>query len=337
MTMTAAIDNRGEKDYTAKIRAIADTLASWDGPIVIISHVDPDGDALGSTLTLKRALEALGRSAILPLDPPGFLRFLAEPGELSAPLPALPEHCLLAVLDVEVGERATGAPIDQAEFVINIDHHGTNTRLGDLSCVQPGRAATAHIIKDLVDALGVTWTPEIATPCLTGILTDTGNFRFANTTPEVLEAAGELIAEGVAYSDLTDRLQWRNPSYFVMLGKVMSTVEFPLDGRMVMAHLSQQMVNEVGQTEDDSDDFVGVIRYAEGSLVAVFLKEREDHTKISVRTRGGISAQAICVRLGGGGHPAAAGAKVHAGLEETRRRVIESAAQELREGGYEVS
>ena len=78
----------------------------------------------------------------------------------------------------------------------------------------PNRAATAHIVKDVIDALGVKWTSDIATPCLTGILTDTGNLRFGNTTPETLQAAGELIAAGVPYAELTDRLQWRHPDYF---------------------------------------------------------------------------------------------------------------------------
>lgn len=302
--------------------------------MVLISHENPDGDALGSSLALKRALDALGKDTLLALEPPSYLSFLAAPGELSASLKQLPENCLLIVLDVEVGERATGAPLDGATFLINIDHHGTNPRIGDLVCVEPGRAATAHIVKDVIDTLGLSWTREMATPCLTGIITDTGNFRFGNTTPEVFQAASELIAHDVAYADLTDRLQWRHPDYFKMLGKVMSTVEFPLDGLVVMARITQEMRDEVGETDDDSDDYVGLIRYAEGSQVAIFLKGRgEQETKISVRTRGHISAQAICVRLGGGGHVPAAGATVQADMETTRKLALESAREELARHG----
>lgn len=329
LTTPAKADNRGERDYDAKIKAIADTLKGWSGEIVIIGHVDPDGDALGSSLALKRALEALGKASTLPMTPPRFLAFLAEEGELSPPLASLPENTLLAVLDSAEKGRAEGAPVDEAAFVINVDHHGTNDRYGDLACVEPGRAATAQMVKDIIDAMGVTWTAAIATPCLTGILTDTGNFRFTNTTPSVLRDAGELIGYGVDYAALTDRLQWRHPDYFRMMAKVLTTLEFPLGGRVALAALSQEMVRSIGPTDDDSDDYVGMIRYAEGTELAIFLKEKEDHTKVSVRSRGGASAQAVCMKLGGGGHVAAAGAKVYESLERSRELVLEAAREEL--------
>ena len=340
MSLSPPVDNSGETDYTAKIREVARTLKAWRGPIVLIAHVDPDGDALGSTLALKRALDALGKETTLPLDAPRYLSFLAEEGELSPPLERLPEGCLLAILDVADEDRAEGAPLAGAAYTLNIDHHGTNARFGDLACVEPSRAATAHIVKDVVDALGVAWTPAIATPCLTGILTDTGNLRFGNTTPETLQAAGALIAHGVPYAELTDRLQWRHPDYFRMLGKVMSTVEFPLGGLVAVARITQAMRDEIGPTDDDSDDYVGFIRYAEGAQLAIFLKERTDDegpkTKLSVRAREGVSAQAVCLAFGGGGHVAAAGATVHAGLEEARRQVLEVAKEELRAKGFAV-
>lgn len=299
-----------------------------------MAHVDPDGDALGSTLALKRALDSLGKETMLPIEPPRFLRFLVRDGELSPPLERLPENCLLAILDVADEPRVEGAPLEGAAFTINVDHHGTNNRFGDIACVEPARAATAHIVKDIIDALEVRWTPEIATPCLTGLLTDTGNFRFANTSPEVLTAAGELIAHGIDYAELTDRLQWRHPDYFKLLGKVMSTVDFPLSGLVATAELTQQMMAEMGESEDDSDDFVGLIRYAEGAHLAILFKEREDHVKLSVRSRGEVSAQAICLQLGGGGHVAAAGAKINADLPEARRRTLEAAREELEKRGF---
>ena len=331
MLLASKVQNGGEQDYPAKIDQAALVLATWPGPIVIISHVDPDGDAIGSTLALKRALDRLGKSTTLVIEPPRYLNFLVREGELSKPLSSLPQNCLLAVLDVEVGPRATGAPLVGAAKIVNIDHHGTNPRHGDLSVVQPSRAATAHLVKDLIDALGVPWTLELAEPCLTSILTDTGNFRFSNTSPEVLRAAGELIATGLDYVALTDRLQWRPQSYFQLLGKVMYTVEFTLDGLLAMAQLTQAMRDEVGNCEDDSDDFVGIIRYAEGVKLAVLLKEKVPgkEIKASVRSRDTVSAQAVCLRLGGGGHVAAAGATIYADLAEARRQVLAAAREEL--------
>jgi phosphoesterase RecJ-like protein len=328
------VDNTAEPHYRRKLEAIAERLRSWPGPIVVIAHVDPDGDALGSTLAMTRALAQLGKTASLPLEPPRFLSFLAEPGELCGPLPALDDGTLLLVLDVSDAGRAVGAPLAQAAFTVNIDHHGTNDRFGDLALVDPSKAATAVIVKDLIEALGVTWTPEIATPCLTGILTDTGTFRFGNTDPMVLRAAADLIeVEGVAYAPLADRLQWRHPDYFVMLGRVMRTVEFPFGGLAVMAQLRPEMRADLPASEDDSSDYVGLIRYAEGSKVALFLREVDDGTKVSARARDDVSAQAICLELGGGGHVAAAGAKLALGFDEARVRVLAAVRNELQRKG----
>jgi len=327
--LRAGAERDGEHDYHAALAEIGRALRAWQGPIVVVSHVDPDGDAFGSSLALKRALEQLGKQVVLPLEPPRFLAFLAEDGELSAPLTALPEHALLAVLDVADRGRAAGAPFTGAEKVINIDHHGTNDRFGDIALVAPDKAATAQIVKDLLDAMGFAWTIDVATPCLTGILTDTGNFRHANTDRSVLETAGALIDVGVPYTELTDRLQWRHPDYFRMLGEVMATVDFHLDGRLVTARLTRAMRERIGESDDDSDDFVGLIRYAEGTLVAALLKERDEGVKLSVRSRGGVSAQAICRELGGGGHEAAAGATVQGDMDAALRQLEAATRREL--------
>ena len=341
-----APDNRGEPDYSGRITEIAGALSGWDGPIVIATHVDPDGDALGSSLALKRALAGLGKETLLPCAPPRYLEFLAQPGELSAPLASLPDGTLMAVLDVEVSDRLAGVPVAGtavagASFTVVLDHHGTNNRAGNLVCVQPSCAATAQMVKDVIDALPLTWTPELATPCLTGLLTDTGNFRYTNTTPEVLRAAADLLIDGVDYAELNDRLAWRHPDYFRMLGKVMSTATFPLGGLVAYAEITQAMRDEIGPTDDDSSDYVGLIRYAAGSVVALFLREEPDENgrpkvKVSVRARHGVSAQAICVALGGGGHVAAAGATLRVGLEEAKVRVLKAVRDELERAGYDV-
>jgi phosphoesterase RecJ-like protein len=326
--------NQGDPQYQHNIQAIATTLRDWSGPIVLAAHVDPDGDALGSTLALKRALEQLGKQVTLPLTPPRFLAFLVADGELSEPLETLPEGALLGVLDVADLPRLEGTPSAGASKLINVDHHGTNNRFGDLACVAPDKAATAQIVKDIIDALAVTWTADIATPCLTGILTDTGNLRFSNTTADVLHTVAALIDKGVAYADLTDRLQLRHPDYFKMLGWVMNTVAFPLAGLVATADVTLDMRDKLADSEDDSDDFVGQIRYAEGVQLAILFKERRSqdgskHVKISVRSRGQVSAQAICVALGGGGHVAAAGATINAPLAQAKTQVLDAARAEL--------
>ncbi len=322
------VNNAGEKDYQAKVEEIAQKLKTWSGPIVLIAHIDPDGDALGSTLSLKRALQAMGKSTTLAMDVPKYLEFITHSGEIVKEIENFEENTLLVVMDVDISNRAVGAPLEGADFVINVDHHGSNARLGDISLVQPSKAAAAIMSKDIIDALGVSWNSDMATAALTGIITDTGNFRYSNTNSEVLEVAAELLAKGVDYATLTDRLQWRHPDYFKMLALVLATLEFPFDGLVAMANLTPKMEESLSG-DDDSNDYVGLIRYAEGTKVAVFIKEREDHCKISVRTRDGVSAQNICLALGGGGHIAAAGAKIDANLEETKKLVLEQIRLEL--------
>lgn len=331
--MSQFVNNQGETDYQAKLELIAGHLLGWTGPFVIVSHVEPDGDALGSALGLKRALESVGKDVTLPLMPPPFLQFIAAEGELSQYLTELPDNCMLVIVDVADEPRVIGAPLAGAAFTINIDHHGTNGRFGNVALVEPGKAATAQIIKDLITVMDIPWTASIATPCLTGLITDTGSFRYSNTNASVLRDAADLMATGVDYADLADRLQWRPRGYFQLLGQVLNTASYPLEGKVALAWLTPAMEESVTAETGDSDDYVSLLRYADGVLVSIFLKERPDHTKVSVRSRSGVSAQAICMELGGGGHIAAAGAKVDADLETTKKLVLAAAERELKRHG----
>ncbi len=318
-----------DPQYWEKMRLVAEVLKALEGPIYIATHVDPDGDAIGSSLGLYRALKALGKEAYWVAEPPRFLRFLAKEEEYADPVEKLPPGATLVALDAADPSRVVGVPVEG--FVINIDHHGTNPRFGQIAVVEPSKAATAQMVKELIDLLGVPWTEELATPVLTGILTDTGNFRFANTTPEVLRVAAELLSYGVKLSEITDRLQYRPPVYYQGLGAVLSTLRLHFGGLLVTAHLPEN----VDIPEEDSDGFVGVIRYVEGSLVAVYLRRKGEGIKLSIRSRGGVSAQNIALKLGGGGHVPAAGATLEGvDLEEAYERVLEAVAEELRRAGY---
>lgn len=321
--------NSGDIDYPNVLKEMAARTLAWQGPVVVAAHVDPDGDALGSCLALVRGLRQLGKNAVVVMEPPRYLRFLAEPGELVGQLDSLAPGTLAYALDAGEARRVWGVPLDEAAAVFNIDHHGSNSRFGTLKVVEPGKAACAILVKELLDVLGVSWTSAIATPCLTGILTDTGNFRHANTNREVLEVAGELMDLGVDYPGLTDRLQWREKSYFPLLGKVMQTVRYDLDDLLVTACLTDEMRAALAGGDDDSDDFVGLIRYAEGTLVAALLRERDGAVKVSMRSRDGVSVQRVCMELGGGGHVYASGATVAGPIEVSRERVVEAVRREF--------
>lgn len=308
---------------------VARALLDHPGPFVVVAHTDPDGDAVGSVLTLGRALRRLGREVVMPMTPPPrFLGFLADDGELVAPLGERPPGALVVVLDSDPA-RASGVPLAGGP-VVNVDHHRTNPGTSEVTWVDPGYAAATMMVAAVVDALGVAWDARLATPCLAGLMTDTGHFRFGNTDRRALQTAGRLIDAGVAYAELSDRLQWRHPDYYRMLAMVMGTVRFPLDGEVALADQTLAMRAALGESEDDSDDYVGQLRYAEGTRVAAILKERVGAVKLSVRSRGGVSARRICVALGGGGHDAAAGATLEGSdLATAERRLLAAIESEL--------
>ncbi len=326
-------NNAPEPRYWEKMRLVAETLKAVDGPIYIIAHVDPDGDALGSTLGLYRALKKLGKEAYWIMEPPRFLRFIPREDEYTDPVTALPENATLVVLDSGDKDRAVGAPV--AGFVINIDHHGSNSRFGHIHVVDPTKPAAAMMVKDLIDLLEVPWDEDIATPVLTGTMTDTGFFKNANTTPEVFQVVSELMGYGVKYPELVDRLSWRPPEYFKLTSLVLGTVQFHFDHLAVSAHVTQAMTQEAGASEEDTDDFVGLLKTAEGSVVAIFFKEKEDGVKLSIRSKGGVSAQRIALKLGGGGHVPAAGATLMGlTLKEAYAKTLAAVEEELKRAGY---
>ena len=329
--MTSNEQSNVESNYHEKLTEIANFLLGWQGPIVLATHVDPDGDAVGSTLTLNRALKIMGKSTIVSLVVPNFLEFLPQPNELVPQIDFSLAESLLITLDAATASRVAGVTMESAKMTINIDHHGTNELFGDYSLIDPNKAATALIIKDLVEHLGVSWNQDLSIPCLTGILTDTGFLTFANTSPDALQAVAVLLSTGLNYAELTDRLQWRPKEYYVLLAQVMSTVDFALDDRVILARVTDQMRSGPGGALLDSEDFIGLIRYAEGTSIAVLLKERGTTTKVSIRTRHGVSAQKICLGLGGGGHIVAAGATVDADIDATQDLVLQAIAEELEE------
>lgn len=318
--------------YTQEVRAVAAKLRGHPGPIVVLSHENPDGDALGSVLGLTRALRALGKTVIAPMDVPRYLRFLPEAGEISPPLAEWPQGALAAVLDVDNNDPARVAGADLEAFsgeVVNVDHHGTNARRAAALVVDPGRPATAMMVADVVDALGVPWSEAIATPLMLGLTTDTGSFRFGSVTPETFEVAARLRAHGARLGWLNDQLGQHPRAYYLLLREVLGTLEFLYGGRVVLARVDGAMLERSGATWEDVESYVSLLRGAEGAVLAVMVKDFGDRVKLSLRSRGNVSAQNIAVALGGGGHVPAAGASLSLPYPEVRARLEEAVAAEL--------
>ena len=305
--------NLPSQGYAEDIQHVAAALLAHSGPVVVMAHENPDGDALGSVLGLSRALRALGKTVIAPMTVPQYLAFLPREGEISPPLTEWPAGALAAVLDVDNNDpvRVAGADLGSLSGpVVNIDHHGTNQRRATAGVVDPSKPAAAMMVADVVDALGAPWSEEIATPLMLGMLTDTGNFSFDSVTPEAFETAARLRAHGAKIGWLTDGLRQNSPSYYLLLREVLGTMEFTHGGLVVMARVDEAMLKRAGATWEDVESYVGLLRNAAGTKLAVMVKDYADRVKLSLRSRGNVSAQNVAVALGGGGHVPAAGATI---------------------------
>ena len=324
------MNNASDPQYNDKLAQIALRLKSHTGSVIVAAHEDPDGDALGSVLGLTRALQSLGIHAVPIGTPPKYLEYLAQPGELTSSLAVLPEGALLVALDSAEVTRVVGVPMDQVGVpIINIDHHGSNPRFGEIALVSPDKAATAIMVKDLIKALGVKLTAAIAAPLLTGVITDTGFFRNSNANGEVLRAAADLVEAGASMVTINEALGITTRNSFKLQSEVYATICYDLGGKVISAHVNEAMLERVGCTWEEVESLVSHLRSAEGTLLAVLYKDYGDKVKVSMRSKGGVSAQAIAVALGGGGHVPAAGATVQGDLIEAKRLLLQEAQLEL--------
>jgi phosphoesterase RecJ-like protein len=334
------VSNVVSHGYEQEVHEVAARLRDHAGPVVVLSHENPDGDALGSVLGLTRALRSLGKTVIAPMNVPRYLRFLADPRELSLPLETWPENALAAVLDVDNNDpaRVAGAPLqDFSGVVVNIDHHGTNQRRASAGVVDPSRPAAAMIVADVIDALGVRWTKEMATPLMLGLNTDTGSFRFSSVTPETFECAARLLERGAQLGWLNDQLGQKPRAYYLLLREVLNTMEFLRGGRVVMARVNDDMLHGTGATWEDVESYVGLLRDSEGAQLAVMIKDFGERVKLSLRSRGEVSAQKVALALGGGGHVSAAGASLSEPYPAVRQKLEAAIDDELARADGKVS
>lgn len=326
-----------DADYARQLGELAARLRAHGGPLILLAHESPDGDAVGSVLGLSRGLRALGKDA-RPYGPvPAYLRFLLQGGDYAGErLETWPEGAVAVVLDVDPADPGRVAGADLGAFageVLNLDHHVTNKRQSDLHAVNPERAATAVMVAELLEELGVRLTPEIATPLLLGTVTDTGSFRHSNTDAHTLRIAAGLLEAGGSLRAISEGLDQRSPASFALQHRVLGTLEFSHGGEVVSAAVNDTMLQESGAGWDDAEALVGLIRSAAGTRLAVLYKDRGGTVKLSLRSRGGVSARNVAEQLGGGGHEPAAGATVPGSLDDARAALEPAIATELGRAG----
>lgn len=310
------------------LEEIAALLLAQD-KLVLCPHISPDGDALGSTLALKMALEKAGKNVTVMVDDdvPKAFGFLPQMDCFVKPADTeVVEADLLVVLDASSLDRiGKVAQAVKAKAVANIDHHISNTQFADYLYLNTEAAATAEILCNLVEKLGITPDKNLATCLYTGIYTDCGSFRYANTTPGTMRAAAKLLEYGARPNEISDALGTNTRANIEMLGKVLQTLAFYNDGKISTLEIDSDLYDK----DVNTDNFISFARYIEGVDVAVLFKAVEPAvTRVSMRSQD-TDVAAIALSFGGGGHVRAAGCTVELPLEQAKAKVLEAIGKAL--------
>ena len=306
----------------------ADVLQALAGPggrALMLGHVHPDADVLGTLLALEDMLVARGFTVTAggPHPAPALLTFLPGVeryrilGSVERPLDVVVmTDCPNPVRTQGLLEqaRATGATI------VNIDHHPDNRRYGDVNWIDPGAAATGEMVYRLAVALGAEVTPAIATNLFTAIHTDTGSFRYSNTTADTFEIAAALVAAGAEPGVVSGRLyERRQADSLRWLGESLRRIEVSPDGAIAWLALPSGVVPE---SFVEAEELVNYPRSIDSVRVACFLRQLGDTVKVSLRAKGDVDVSRIAARFGGGGHPNASGCTVPGELPAVTRDVL---------------
>jgi bifunctional oligoribonuclease and PAP phosphatase NrnA len=306
-----------EADWSSAVKMIDDA-----GQVCLACHVRPDADALGSMLAVAVALAGRpGGQTVFPSfgdDPfavPGILRFLPGQSLLGAPAdyPDRPEVMIsFDAASIDRLGRLAG-PAAAAGALIVLDHHASNTGFGSVNLVDPAAAATAVLAAELIDRLGISLTEDIALGLYAGLVTDTGSFKYAATTPKVHELAARLLATGIEPGTVARELYDRAPfSYLRMLSAALGRAQLDRDAASGLG-LVWTTVTRADRTQASlplaaAESVIDLVRKTDEAEVAAVLKEDDDGTwQVSVRSKELVDVGAACSELGGGGHTRAAG------------------------------
>jgi phosphoesterase RecJ-like protein len=303
--------------------------------ILAITHVSPDGDALGSLVGFTYAMRGLGKQVTPACQDAPHPRFSYINGIFDVKQAGEGEYDLIVSLDASDMQRlgTVFAPAQHAHLpIVVFDHHITNTNFGVVNVVEPAMSSTAEVILMLLKRMDITITPDIANALLTGIITDTLAFRTTNTTPDTLAAAMELMRCGGNLQEVTRQaLVLRSFEQIKLLGA--GIVNAKTDGRVVYATLPRKLRKELGVKEDRGDaGLVGtLITVSDVDVAAVFTELPSGDIDISFRAQPGFDVSQVALELGGGGHPAAAGCTLPGPMRDAVNRVIPRLKQVIRE------
>ena len=307
--------------------------------ILIVSHAEPDGDGVGSLVALGLALDKLGKKITMlnPSPIPAVYRFLPGVERIVQQIKKADTYDLVIVLDCgdmfRVGEAS--ADIDKIPTLINIDHHVSNTGFGDIRLIDTSACATAEIIYRLISALQIPFDAAIATSIYTGILTDTGSFRFSNTNQAAFSISSAMIDAGVEPHRVA---QYVFGTYSLgrikLLNMALNSIEISKNGKLSMMTITRSMLNATGTNSEDVDGMINYARRIEDVKVAALIHEIKNGAgkfanmnryHVSLRSDSSVDVAKIASKFGGGGHASAAGFQIESTLVALKTKIIELA------------
>jgi bifunctional oligoribonuclease and PAP phosphatase NrnA len=303
---------------------------------LITSHARPDGDSIGSQLAMAYALDALGKDVRLinaDAPPPHYLEF---PGvnriEIASDVPAGTKADALIVM--ECGDLGrTGVRGFEPYFIINIDHHVGNRMYGAVNWFDESAAACGEMVFDVIRALGVPLTTEIATHIYLAILTDTGSFHHSNITPRTFDICRQTVEAGVNPSAMARRIFDSNSfGKLKLIGALLDRMELLDDGRLAVLYLDDAMLIACGCTHNDTEGLINLPLTAREIHAVVFFKVADDGVRVSMRSKYDVDVRLVANAFGGGGHKNAAGFTVEGPLERVRGPILERLVAAIAEG-----
>ena len=319
---------------------IAERLKAADD-ILVTTHTNPDGDALGSLVALGSALKSLGKRTLWynasPI--PAVYRFIPSIQRVTSTLDDVGGFKAAVILDCGNIRRIgpLSERVRQIPLIINIDHHTTNSYFGHLNYVDTNVCASTEIVYHLLNRMGVTIDKAMATAIYTGILTDTGSFRFSNTNEPAFAICHEMVNRGVDPSQVAQHVYGRfSMGRIKLLNLALDTIEITPDGRVSLMSLTQEMLRKTGTQLEDADGLINYARRIEDVRVAVLIQETVNGSDpeplekktyhVSLRSDGTVDVSAIAAAFGGGGHISAAGFNARGCLTTIKKRLLELAA-----------
>src|SRR6187401_516199 len=315
----------------SELTAVADAIRGHER-FVITTHENPDGDALGSLLAMKLTLDQLGKDSVMVLSGeaplPGEYAFMPL-AELRRRWPDdVSERVLLAVDCANESRIGDPEVLGRVPLAVNIDHHHDNTRFGQVNLIVADASSTGEVLRDVFSELDVELTPEIAEPLYIALVTDTGRFQYANTTPKALRLAAELVEAGAdvnrVFQGVYENVQFAK---LKLLARALDRARELEGGEIIVSHLLRDDFEAVGATEPYSEGIIDVLRSVEGALVSALIREppRDGGAvrKVSLRSSvHEVDVSAIARKSGGGGHREAAGFSSDLSVDEITEFIV---------------